>query len=71
VSEQPSANDAATRVEERELVEALARFASLTLADERMESLAGLLGTVSGEQAALRALPLDLEPHVAFDPRWD
>jgi hypothetical protein len=59
------------QVGEHELVAALARFASLKLAGDRVEVLAGLLGTVGDEQAALRGLPLELEPHVVFDPRWD
>ena len=50
---------------------ALARFAALDLSEERAQGLLPALASVQREHAALRALPLDLESHLVFDPRWD
>ncbi len=54
-----------------ELVDALAQLADLPLSEERLSALEDGLATMIGEHAELRALPLELTPHLVFDPRWD
>lgn len=54
-----------------DLGDALAQLADLPLSEERLSALEDGLATMIGEHAELRALPLDLTPHLVFDPRWD
>ena len=54
-----------------EYVLALAQLASLPLSEDRARALAEPLRTAEREHTALRGLPLGLEPHMIFDPRWD
>ena len=52
-------------------VEALAALAALELAPERRDELAAQVAGMRDALAALREQPIDLEPAVVFDPRWD
>jgi hypothetical protein len=54
-----------------ERVRALAQLALLPLSEDRVLALAESLGAAEREHTALRGLPLGLEPHMVFDPRWD
>jgi hypothetical protein len=63
----PGARRAATAV----LMGALAPLADLPLSEERLSALEDRFDTMLGEHADLRALPLELSPHLVFDPRWD
>jgi hypothetical protein len=65
------ANDGGREPNTGEVIRILARFARLPLSDERCAALEAELATAVDEHDALRALPLELEPTVIFDPRWD
>jgi hypothetical protein len=54
-----------------ELVRLITVYADLNLTDERLSSVAHLIGAIRREQAELRDIPQTLESHVIFDPRWD
>jgi hypothetical protein len=54
-----------------ELIGALAPLADLPLTSERQSALEERLAAVIGEHDQLRGLPLELTPHLVFDPRWD
>jgi hypothetical protein len=54
-----------------EIVAVVGEFAALPLDSDRVHVLADLIPGARAEQATLRELPPELEPHAVFDPRWD
>lgn len=54
-----------------ETIRILARFIRLALPEERYVALETGFASALDEHEMLRAQPLELEPSVVFDPRWD